>query len=577
MKIEEINSKSLSIISGNELTALHLRLHQLYSNFQKENPGQENEQLVNAHIFVVEEMKKRKFNHNDKAPIDMASLKIEKLAEYAPVISDKSGDSQEKKITWDSIKEYLKSSFIISKNAISLVGGIACNEAGGNDIDILIKLPSEEQLFNIISFRLYRMLPPDLRHRIHIFKSKDDGPFTNHYNIGDLQIVVNPEPVIVKMQESQSEEKKKTSLEAEESAKENRIIPGRFFKPMKPTKAHTEGQRQTMEVFLDQFKDEDFPVYSSAKRDGVRGVIHKLKDRVWIFTEDGSDITDKLPTLVDVAKGLSYDSIVLDCELELWPVQGTERVQWPREEMSARLLLNTPDDKDVFAQCFAILYFNGKDCHNEKYDEIYKLMEKVNKDNEGNIRFGSDGFPTLRISMIPHTPDANKEGLKATTERLGKIPFSEGNVAKMAGSVYNLEGIRSGWVKFRINSTLTAKVLEEIKTSTPGIANLELGILLNEELVPVGKSFNVKSEMYAKGQLVRVEYETFIHQIDETGKSENSLPKESFSLWAPRVLSEDVINGTQISNTKELIQSAIKDRVYQQKVISNAGKSFYIA
>ena len=83
--------------------------------------------------------------------------------------------------------------------------------------------------------------------------------------------------------------------------------------------------------------------------------------------------------------------------------------------------------------------------------------------------------------------------------------------------------------------------------------------------------------MYAKGQLVRVEYETFIHQIDETGKSENSLPKESFSLWAPRVLSEDVINGTQISNTKELIQSAIKDRVYQQKVISNAGKSFYIA
>jgi len=179
--------------------------------------------------------------------------------------------------------------------------------------------------------------------------------------------------------------------------------------------------------------------------------------------------------------------------------------------------------------------------------------------------------------MIPHTPDANKEGLKATTERLGKIPFSEGNVAKMAGSVYNLEGIRSGWVKFRINSTLTAKVLEEIKTSTPGIANLELGILLNEELVPVGKSFNVKSEMYAKGQLVRVEYETFIHQIDETGKSENSLPKESFSLWAPRVLSEDVINGTQISNTKELIQSAIKDRVYQQKVISNAGKSFYIA
>ena len=574
MKIKDINSKSLLMVSGNELTALHLRLHQLYANFQKGNPGQDNEQLVNAHIFIVDEMKKREFNHDNEAPIDLASQKIASLAEYAPVISDK--PLQEiPKITWDSIREYFKSSFLISKNAISLVGGVACNEAGGNDIDILIKIPSEEQLFNIISFRIFRMLPQDLRHRIHIFKSKGEGPFTNHYNLGDLQMTIIPEPVVVKMQEPQSAEKKKTSSEAEESANDDRIVPGRFFKPMKPTKAHVEGQRQTLETFLDLFSPEDFPVYSSAKRDGVRGVIHKLKDRVWIFTEEGSDITDKLPSLVAATRQLKYDSIVLDCELELWPLQGSERIHWPREEMSARLLLSEASDEDIFAQCFAILYLNGKDIHAEKYEDIYKIMEQVAGDKDG-VGFGTDSVPTLKIQLIRHVVDANKKALETTTQQLSQIPFSEGNVAKMSKSVYNLKGIRSGWIKFRINSTLIAEVIEIVETSTPGIANLEIGIHKDDVLISLGKSFNVKTSGYKKGQRVRVEYETLIHTIDERGKLANSLPVESYSVWAPRVLSESIPQGAKVSSLEEVIASSIRDRVYQQKEIKNEDKFFYI-
>jgi ATP-dependent DNA ligase len=562
------------MVSGNELTAVHLRLHQLYANFQKGNPGQENEQLVNAHIFVVGEMKKRDFNHANEAPIDLASQKIAKLAEYAPVISDKP-PQEIPKITWDSIREYFKSSFLISKNAISLVGGVACNEAGGNDIDILIKIPSEEQLFNIIAFRIFRMLPPELRNRIHISKSKGDGPFTDHYNLGDLQMTIIPEPVVVKMQEPQSAEKEKTSAEADESAKDGSIVPGRFFKPMKPTKAHVEGQRQTLDEFVDLFEGEDFPIYSSIKRDGVHGVIHKLKDKVWIFTEDGSDITDKLPSLVAAARQLKYDSIVLDCELELWPQQGSERIHWPREEMSSRLLLKESDDKDIFAQCFAILYLNGKDVHTENYEDIYKIMEQV-ADDKGGIKFGSDYAPTLKIQLIRHIVDANKKGLESTTQQLSKIPFSEGNVAKMSKSVYNLIGKRSGWVKFRTNSTLIAIVIDVVETSTTGIANLEIGISKDDVLISLGKTFNVKTRDFKKGQLVVVEYETFIHTVEEREKSSNSLQVESFSVWAPRVLLEDVSRGSKVSSIKEVIASSIRDRVYQRKELKNEGKFFDI-
>lgn len=592
MKIEDINPKNLVSASKLEILSLHLRLHQLYSNFLKTNPSQQNEQLVNSHIFVIEEMKKRKITHNVTSVIDRESEKIKKLAEFAPVISDIQFPDKDK-ISWDSIKEYLKP-FIISKNAISIVGGVACN-GSGNDIDILVKIPPENKLFDIIAFRLYRMFPIELRKKLHIFQADNAGPFTSHFNIADLQITMNDTAPLVKMQESikseatsvKPEETKQVRIEdsgypappsivsseptekeinkkqAEESERTNNIVPGRFFLPMKPTKASMPGKRQTMESFLKMFKPEDFPVYSSIKRDGVRGVIHKLKDKVWIFTEEGSDVTDKLPSLIKAVRNLPFESIVFDCEFELWPVQGNERVHSPREEMSARLLLEESNDIDVFVQCFAILYLNGTDYHTEPYEYLYSLMVSL----ANSIPISIDSVPKSKIQFIQHIIDKDVDELENTTKNLMQVKYSEGNVAKMAKSVYNLAGKRSGWVKFRSNSTAIAQVLDIIPTVNPEVANLELALLSDDVLISMGRSFNVKTEDYKKGQLVTVEYETLNHVIDEG--------VESFSFWAPRII-EPKIEAGKPNNIKDIIRTAKRDLVYQKKIISNGIKSFFI-
>ena len=162
MKIEEIEPEKLKQASKLELQSLHLRLHQLYANFLNKHPGQENEQLINAHIFVVGEMGGRGIKHNVVSVIDRESKQLQKLSEeYAPVVSDEIG-LHEEKITIEQIQKYFKP-FIIGKNLISVVGGVVCGKDGGNDIDILVKMPTEERLFDIITFRLYRMFPIELR------------------------------------------------------------------------------------------------------------------------------------------------------------------------------------------------------------------------------------------------------------------------------------------------------------------------------------------------------------------------------------------------------------------------------
>src|SRR4030042_866929 len=543
MKIDEIEPEKLKQASKLELQSLHLRLHQLYANFLNKHPGQENEQLINAHIFVVGEMVDRGIKHNIVSVIDRESKQLQKLSEeYAPVVSDEIG-LHEEKITIEQIQKYFKP-FIIGKNLISGVGGVVCGKDGGNDIDILVKIPTEERLFDIITFRLYRMFPIELRKRLHFVKADSAGPFTNHCNMADLVAVMYAAPEVIKM------------------AEKDRIVPGRFFIPMKPTKAHAPNERQTVGKFLEMFKPEDFPVYSSIKKDGVRATLHKSGKKVWIYTEEGTNITDKLPSITEAVSGLPYDNIVLDCELELLVKHDSKGIHYPREVMASKLLLKEPDDKNIYAQCFAILYINGEDYHMQPYEKIYELMEKESP----SIPIVEANIIRSKIQSIRHIIDRTVEELGITTKQISQIPYSEGNVAKMAKSVYNLSGKRSGWVKYRNNAVANAKIIRVIPTKTPDIANLELGLLIKDEITSMGRSFNIRTPDYKLNEIVLVEYETLNHVTTDG--------KKSYGLWAPRVIGKS--SKTKPDEIGKTISLAKKNRVYQKKTIVNGETTFDI-
>lgn len=56
------------------------------------------------------------------------------------------------------------------------------------------------------------------------------------------------------------------------------------------------------------------------KFDGLHCQVHRKGEKVWVYSDDGSNITDRLPTVVQQAKRFKHD-YVFDCEMEMW-VEG---------------------------------------------------------------------------------------------------------------------------------------------------------------------------------------------------------------------------------------------------------------
>jgi len=152
--------------------------------------------------------------------------------------------------------------------------------------------------------------------------------------------------------------------QAETSMKQDRLKMFRFFYGMKPTRAAKPNHRMTIDYFISLFKDEDYPVYSSKKMDGMRNIIFKSEDKVEIWSEDGKNLTKRFPTVVKEVQQLNAEEVILDTEFELWKGKKHQ----PREAISGYAhSKDIPDDSGVVVNIFDILYFTG-----EIPDEISK-------------------------------------------------------------------------------------------------------------------------------------------------------------------------------------------------------------
>lgn len=196
LSIDEMNPRSLREVSDRELLSLNRRLHQLYGkNFEgndKITSGDLNrEDLVNAYIFVSNEMKTREMELNDTSlAIEARTLaKEEGKKELAPVLPGSSGAHPLIKI--EEVLPHFKS-FKIRMPFLWLVGSLANMGKTENDIDLLVKGPCSEELLQVLKFRLGRMLPPELSKRLSVMEDELGGPFTSHVELADLVVEMRP-------------------------------------------------------------------------------------------------------------------------------------------------------------------------------------------------------------------------------------------------------------------------------------------------------------------------------------------------------------------------------------------------
>jgi len=336
--------------------------------------------------------------------------------------------------------------------------------------------------------------------------------------------------------------------------------------------------RNKEELFNIQTEDESYipgviAHNSSRKADGINTEWHISKDgKVIVYTEDGVDETSSFPQTIEEAKKLSpgHDMILL-AEAEWWE----DGQHYPREVAAGNIHKINPNEDGIILNVYDMIFYD-KDIHKNPFEERRELLQKLNFPQKTELP-----DPKHNWNLIPHTKNENREELKKETERLRKLDGSEGNVAKQASSSYDLKNRRKNlWIKYHVSTIFTATVLNSLETKTKEVYNLEYGILAGNRVIEekdtreingkkavhVGKSFSTK-ENPAEGSGILIEAETINVTYDARSKTFD------LSAWAPRMLG---ITNKKPQTIDEIERQAIKDHVFQAKIIDKKGKIHYL-
>ena len=274
------------------------------------------------------------------------------------------------------------------------------------------------------------------------------------------------------------------------------------------------------------------------KYDGMRIQIHKIDNRVKIFSFNGKDITDKCPAQVKVMKAKHFGDCILDGELMLF--DGEEPLH--RAEVVARIFKNKKSDTILRAHVFDIMRHEGDELLDTELSErLTTLFNNYSPHSDEML-----AFPSKKDTRYA---DSIKE-VEEYSEEIMKIPTAEGVVIKDITSTYFIGTKKNPkWVKWKKFVDLDLMVLEK-KTTKSNLFSYTLGAgpLTDEDdfknfkeiddrkYLDVGKSLNTKIDVDV-GKIIRV-------KIDEVKKDKEG---------GYKVLSAKVIEIPEVELPEKLI------------------------
>lgn len=433
-------------------------------------------------------------------------------------------------------------SFYIKKPFIHLVGGICNHPSKGTtgDIDILIDKTHVDEDDLALEFRLYRQFPKELWTRLHfLYDQEHRGPFTNHVPLYNLYVERSEHQDVVLMSALDQLRAAPPGLrsQASTSRKENKIVPFRFYLQVKPTHGRKQGQIYSLENLeevlesFDGWKDAVADgVFIERKYDGMRVQIHKVKNRIEIWTEDGSNITDNIPELRDAFLDINLD-FVSEGEIELY----LDGVHQNRADSAGAV--NAGDPKltpHLRATIYDVVWFEGKDIHLEPYE---KRVASINR-----IRKKPRVQPASRV-LARGMDNVLSEVRKAAAEE-----GSEGAILKMQNFPYELDGKTKEMLKFKNEFRIVAEVLKRstVKGQTD-VFYYHMGVRRPDgSLAYSGKTFNTKIKAEPGDRLEVVFVEMNLYKDPETDM-------EWVNWWAPRVVGTSSKKTATLAQAKRLV------------------------
>jgi len=221
------------------------------------------------------------------------------------------------------------------------------------------------------------------------------------------------------------------------------------------------------------------------KIDGIRVQVHKAGDDVVVFTRSLDDITERVPEIVDVVRGLGVGSAVLDGEAIALGPDGRPR---PFQETGSRAMSTTADglrgSVPLTTYFFDALHLEGRDLIDAPAAERFAGLA------------GAVPGESLVPRLVTTYPDAVH---RFFAEMLAR--GHEGVVVKDLAAPYDAGRRGSAWVKVKPRHTLDLVVLavEWGSGRREGwLSNIHLGARDGDGFVMLGKTFKgMTDEMLA--------------------------------------------------------------------------------
>jgi hypothetical protein len=242
------------------------------------------------------------------------------------------------------------------------------------------------------------------------------------------------------------------------------------------------------------------------KYDGMRIQIHKIDDKVKIYSFNGKDITDKCPKQVEIMKQKKFGECILDAELLMFK----ENKPLHRAQVVAHVFKNKEAEGELKAHVFDILRHNDRNMTEEiLQDRIQTLFQNYSVHSDEML-----AFPSKKDTRIA---DSIKD-IGDYAKDIMKIPTAEGVVIKDLTSTY-IKGAKKNpkWIKWKKFIDLDLMVLDKKSTKSnmfsytlgAGPVTIEESRKLDTKKVDdrfylnVGKALNTKVDVDV-GSIIRV-------------------------------------------------------------------------
>ena len=206
----------------------------------------------------------------------------------------------------------------------------------------------------------------------------------------------------------------------------------KLFSPIRPMLAdRIKSGEETVEKFQEKFAAE-------YKLDGERAQIHKQKDKIEIFSRSLEIITSYYPDIVEkISKLIISENVILEAEVVAMNSNSGDFL--PFQELMHRRRKYEIEEAvtkyPITVNFFDVLFSDGKNCMDMRYEERRKLLEKIIK---------QDDFARLiPMSVI----ESEEEVLEVLENSINS--GCEGLMLKHLDSTYRA-GIRgSNWLKLK--------------------------------------------------------------------------------------------------------------------------------